>query len=186
LTIQEHGGHLFLSLEPGVQGWSFERGDMRCAGVVRAREHIAFRQVYLRHNGEATPVFAEAAQAAPPSRDPAPAYKPGENAVILLADGTYELTLTRGRVTPWQVVDPDENVDALTLEISRLELLRRWRNLPSDVDRARVATYWLGHPHPILAELGMRVFSAIQLPTTPLPTIWPPVVPIPSGRRGHA
>jgi hypothetical protein len=42
-------------------------------------------------------------------------------------------------------------------------LLARWRALRSASDRARIAAFWLGHRHPVLAAAGL------QIATTPQP-----------------
>jgi hypothetical protein len=82
----------------------------------------------------------------------------------ILADGTGDnlsVARTKAGVVPraiqTTVVAGMYSVDRAPL---REKLLTRWRALATDDDRARVAQFWLGHPHPILAAAGMATLPS--------------------------
>jgi hypothetical protein len=82
----------------------------------------------------------------------------------IYADGTsYDLRLDeRGKVQPTQTAV--YYTQGAELELARLAgpLLERWRAVPSAADRARIAQFWLGHPHPVLAAAGLQAMSSPQ------------------------
>jgi hypothetical protein len=102
-----------------------------------------------------------------------------------LADGSpNELRVERGVTSPPSAVLDGRPSDTMVPEAlqrfgygdgghtertRRAEpLLARWRALASPEDQARIAAFWLGHPHPVLATAGLAIaVEANALLTTP-------------------
>jgi hypothetical protein len=84
----------------------------------------------------------------------------------VLADGTGDdLVVVDGSTAPTpcptQPVSP-EGWSPDDPAACQERLLARWGRLSSPKDRARIATFWLGHEHPILAAAGLIIATKAQ------------------------
>jgi hypothetical protein len=83
----------------------------------------------------------------------------------LLADGSdtgLVATRTSTSIVPVAVqsVDiSDWSKDLIALDCETL--LTRWRALTSREDQARIAAFWMGHRHPVLAAAGLITLAAL-------------------------
>jgi hypothetical protein len=94
---------------------------------------------------------------------------------VVFADGTpMEITTHNHRPHAEQFDDPAEYSPHL-IAACATALVTRWRALRSPTDQARIAGFWLGHPHPFLARAGMAVLTEQDTLLRPTP---------PRGRRG--
>jgi hypothetical protein len=46
-------------------------------------------------------------------------------------------------------------------DAARARLVQRWEALADPADRARITSFWLGHPHPILAAAGLATLHVV-------------------------
>jgi hypothetical protein len=168
--VQTHGGHLFLDLTSEDEFWIFTRGELTVHGEYSKNGTRAHRQLYLKHGDATAPLFTEATRAMKAQglvADDEMNYVAGDDAQILGADGAGALALSQDAVHPLQSTLDDPHITTeYERTLSRLVLLERWRAIPSAEDRARVATFWLGHPHSVLSSLGLMLTA--QTPSTPL------------------
>jgi hypothetical protein len=83
----------------------------------------------------------------------------------VLADGSQPYLLvnkTNEGIIPHTLQPFDQEGLHRRQEIAyqRDRLLWRWHQLDSCDDRARIANFWLGHPHPVLAAAGLAILTS--------------------------
>jgi hypothetical protein len=157
--FQVSPGRLILNFHKMGVYWRFECPNLRVRGQILAASQIGIRQL----QGDGFPHLKE-------SIYPAVAVDVELSANLLMADGTEEeIDLDEeGRPYAEQSITVADHLEAtITQELSRLALLRRWHALASAADQARIASFWLGHPHPVLAAAGM--VACALLPRDPKP-----------------
>jgi hypothetical protein len=175
VVIQTEKGRLTISLSHALYPWTFERRAIRINGQsmgegagarpgVRAPDP-GFRTLHSkrlrRHEDGSLLDFLDAFY-----WDDSPEY--------VLADGTNTLKPANdGTVAPMQTMVQSD----LEHSQSHDALLARYHKLPSDADRRRVAAYWLGHPHPLLAAVGLTI-ATTPIPPTHTPTNTPATSPL--------
>jgi hypothetical protein len=83
----------------------------------------------------------------------------------ILGDGVgrcLTFTHTTSSIIPDALQKGDISSTPVIQMHQRDRLLERWRKLPAPEDRERIAGFWFGHPHPILAAAGLATFAAIN------------------------
>jgi hypothetical protein len=83
---------------------------------------------------------------------------PNSEPFDLWPDGTGVYLQTRDRVPMLE-----QGASTCSSHTAKTSLLARWRTLSSATDRRRVGQFWLGHPHPLLAELGLETLHATSI-----------------------
>jgi hypothetical protein len=145
-------GH--LGGEDDSIAWQISRGTTLVGGDALRGERLAFRYLRdIRHGN---------------SSDKGPFQ-------VTFADGTGAyLLLTRGAVDHKQPIKPESGTrEDAKHRMSIYALLRRFQMLTSGEDRARIAAFWMGHRHPILAAAGLAVMPQ-DTPTNTTHTSVPP------------
>jgi hypothetical protein len=157
-TLQADRGHLTLAAPGPRRCWTFERDTARIGGILN-RDH----QSASRYQGSGSLRSPQDTDMV----DFVRAFCFDRAPKVVSADGTRDLTLTKGTVDSVQPLpSTHEDADFYDHTFSVRSLHDRWDRLPTDADRLHVATYWLGHPHPVLAELGMTLFPQVTHATT--------------------
>jgi hypothetical protein len=86
----------------------------------------------------------------------------------ILADGSpAELTCTPTRKGSVPSLHQRDTQDEPATNIRNAQcqaLVRRWQALTDPADRERIAAFWLGHPHPVLAAAGLALLGLQAAP----------------------
>jgi hypothetical protein len=153
-VFQVAPARLSLGLAGVSRYWRLEGTGLRIRGQILESSQLALRHI----QGDSVQHLRECG-------NPMVAANVEPSANLLMADGTGEELLLDEEGRPYAeeaILVADHLEAAITQELSRLALLRRWRALPSAADQVRIAAFWLGHPHPVLATAGLAV--AAELP----------------------
>jgi hypothetical protein len=147
------------AMEGSVVGWTIVDTCVESVRFQCGDAHLTIAYRYTPRVDLALSVDSEVRFAAYYNRQGTKLGRRLANGEPLLADGSGLFLVTTDFCVGLEQESDTLDHDAQKPDEAAAPLVRRWQALRSAADQRRIAAFWLGHPHPVLATAGLMALG---------------------------